>query len=397
MRQHVVEQLASPRYEGKLTVVTVGATIATACCELRDSSVLRVAHLGDIFMRFSFRIFTGISFVLIALTLGFAQAPKKEVKIAFSIEDVKGERWQTDLDEFQQRAHELGGAVVTRSAGGDDDLQFRQIKDLLDSGIDILVFLPHDTSKAGRVIEAAHAKHVPVISYDRLATGPVDLYVGFDLFSVGLEQAQSLVDRAPKGNYLLLGGSPLDANSKVVRAGQMKVLQPYIDRGDIHTISDVWVPDWNPTQAYILVTNELNKLTTAPTAIVASNDGTAGGAIQALEDKGWSGKVLVSGQDADLAAIERIFEGSQLMTVYKPVGNEARTAAEAAVKLARHENVDGQVEVPNGTLTIKAILLTPICVTQENAKQTVFKDGFQKLEIVKQGLSKDKQALLEKQ
>jgi len=85
------------------------------------------------------------------------------------------------------------------------------------------------------------------------------------------------------------------------------------------------------------------------------------------------------------------------MTVYKPVGNEARTAAEAAVKLARHENVDGQVEVPNGTLTIKAILLTPICVTQENAKQTVFKDGFQKLEIVKQGLSKDKQALLEKQ
>jgi D-xylose transport system substrate-binding protein len=348
-------------------------------------------------MRFSFRIFTGISFVLIALTLGFAQAPKKEVKIAFSIEDVKGERWQTDLDEFQQRAHELGGAVVTRSAGGDDDLQFRQIKDLLDSGIDILVFLPHDTSKAGRVIEAAHAKHVPVISYDRLATGPVDLYVGFDLFSVGLEQAQSLVDRAPKGNYLLLGGSPLDANSKVVRAGQMKVLQPYIDRGDIHTISDVWVPDWNPTQAYILVTNELNKLTTAPTAIVASNDGTAGGAIQALEDKGWSGKVLVSGQDADLAAIERIFEGSQLMTVYKPVGNEARTAAEAAVKLARHENVDGQVEVPNGTLTIKAILLTPICVTQENAKQTVFKDGFQKLEVVKQGLSKDKQALLEKQ
>ena len=82
-------------------------------------------------------------------------------------------------------------------------------------------------------MEAAHAKHVPVISYDRLANAPVDLYVGFDLFSVGLEQAQSLVDHAPKGNYLLLGGSPLDANSKVVRAGQMKVLQPLIDRGDI--------------------------------------------------------------------------------------------------------------------------------------------------------------------
>src|SRR5450432_3564193 len=105
----------------------------------------------------------------------------------------------------------------------------------------------------GRIVEAAHAKHVPVISYDRLASAPVDLYVGFDLFSVGIEQAQSLVDRAPKGNYLLLGGSPLDANSKVVRAGQMKVLQPFIDRGDIHTFADVWVPEWSATEAYITV------------------------------------------------------------------------------------------------------------------------------------------------
>jgi D-xylose transport system substrate-binding protein len=360
------------------------------------SVVRRAAALGDIFMRGSPRFFTGVSFVLIALTLGVAQAQKKEIKIGFSIEAVKGERWQTDLDEFQQRARELGGAVVIRSANGDDDLQLRQIKELLEEGIDVLVFLPHDTSKAGRIVEAAHVKHVPVISYDRLASGLVDLYVGFDLFSVGREQAQSLVDRAPKGNYLLLGGSALDANSKVVRAGQMKVLQPFIDRGDIHAFADVWVPEWSATEAYIMVTEELNKLKAAPTAIVASNDAIAGGAIQALEDKGWSGRVLVSGQDADLAAIERIFDGSQLMTVYKPVGNEARAAAEAAMKLARREDVETRAEVPNGTLTTKAILLTPICVTQENAKQTVFKDGFQKLEVVKQGLPKDKQAQLDK-
>jgi D-xylose transport system substrate-binding protein len=258
------------------------------------------------------------------------------------------------------------------------------------------VFLPHDTNESGRIVEAAHAKHVPVISYDRLASASVDLYVGFDLFSEGLEQAQSLVDHAPKGNYLLLGGSLLDANSKIVRAGQMKVLQPFIDRGDIHVLADVWVPEWSATEAYIMVTEELNKFKAAPTAIVASNDAIAGGgAIQALEDKGWSGRVLVSGQDADLAAIERIFDGSQLMTVYKPVGNEARAAAEAAMKLARHEDV-GSREVPNGTLTTKAILLTPICVTQENAKQTVLKDGFQKLEVVKRGLPKDKQPELDK-
>jgi D-xylose transport system substrate-binding protein len=347
-------------------------------------------------MRASPRFFTGVSFVLIVLTLGVVQAQKKEVKIGFSIEAVKGERWQTDLDEFQQRAHELGAAVLTRSANGDDDLQFRQINELLKSGIDVLVFLPHDTSKAERIVEAAHAKHVPVISYDRLASAPVDLYVGFDLFSVGLEQAQSLVDRAPKGTYRLLGGSLLDANSKVVRAGQMKVLQPFIDRGDIHALADLWVPEWSATEAYIMVTKELKKLKAPPTAIVASNDAIAGGAIQALEDKGWSGKVLVSGQDADLAAIERIFDGSQLMTVYKPVGSEARAAAEAAMKLARHEDLESGEEVPNGALTTKAILLTPICVTQENAKQTVLKDGFQKLEVVKQNLPQDKQVQLDK-
>jgi D-xylose transport system substrate-binding protein len=355
----------------------------------------RAAASGEIFMRVSPRFFTGVFFVFIVLMLGAAQAQKKEIKIGFAIEDTKGERWQTDLDEFQQRAHELGGAVVTRSANGDDDLQFRQIKELIDSGIDVLVFPPHNTSKAGRIVEAAHAKHVPVISYDRLAGAAVDLYVGFDLFSVGREQAQSLVDLAPKGNYLLLGGSPLDANSKVVHTGQMQVLQPFIDRGGIHVLADVWVPEWSATEAYIMVTKELNKLNAAPTAIVASNDAIAGGAIQALDDKGWSGRVLVSGQDADLAAIERIFGGSQLMTVYKPVGSEARAAAEAAIKLARKEDVESRAEVPNGTLTTKAILLTPICITQENAKQTVLKDGFQKLEVVKQGLPKDKQAQLD--
>jgi len=322
---------------------------------------------------------------------------KQEVKIGFSIENTRGERWQTDLDEFQKRAHDLGAAVVIRSADGDDDLQFRQVKELLNSGIDVLVFLPHDTGKAGRFIEVAHAKHVPVISYDRLvANAPVDLYVGFDLFSVGTLQAQTLVDRAPKGNYLLLGGSPLDANSKVVRAGQMKVLRPLIVRGDIKLVRDIWVPEWSATEAYMLVSQALQHLDGPLNAIVASNDGIAGGAIQALEDQHLSGKVLVSGQDADLAGIERLFDGTQLMTVYKPVGNEARTAAEAAVRLAKHQDVENVTAVVNGQQTTKSVLLTPIAVTAENAKDTVFKDGFQNVETVKKGLPKEKWAALEK-
>lgn len=322
---------------------------------------------------------------------------KSEVKIGVSLEASKGERWQTDLDEFQLRAQQLGAQTLTRSADGDDDLQFKQVKDLLHKGIDVLVLLPHDSAKASRMVEAAHAKGVPVISYDRLVPNPhVDLYIGFDLFSVGVLQAQCLTEHAPKGNYILLGGSPLDPNSKVVRAGQMQVLQPFIDRGDIKVLADIWVPEWSPTQAYFLVTQALHDLKVPLTAILASNDGTAGGAIQALEDNNLSGKVLVTGQDADLVAIARLFDGTQLMTVYKPIVGEARAAAEAAVTLARHENVETSTTVPNGTQTTKAILLAPISVTRQNAKDTVFKDGFQKVESVRHALPQDKWAELDR-
>jgi D-xylose transport system substrate-binding protein len=322
---------------------------------------------------------------------------KPEIKIGISLENAKGERWQTDLDEFQLRAQQLGAQIVTRSADGDDEIQFKQVKDLLAAGIDVLVLLPHDTGKASRIVEAAHAKHVPVISYDRLIPNAgVDLYVGFDLFSVGVLQAQCLVEHAPKGNYILLGGSPMDPNSKVVRAGQMQVLQPFVDRGDIKIVADIWVPEWSPTQAYVLVANALHDLKTPLTAIVASNDGTAGGAIQALADLNLSGKVLVTGQDADLVAVARLFDGTQLMTVYKPLAGEARTAAEAAVKLAKHDNVERTTSIPNGAETTKAILLTPISVTRQNAKTTVIRDGFQKIESVREALPKDKWAELDR-
>ena len=332
--------------------------------------------------------------VLIGAVPCWGQSPQKpELKIGFSIEATKGERWQTDLDEFTLRAQQLGAQTITRSANGDDNLQFEQVKALLDTGIDALVLLPHDFEKASRIVDAAHARHVPVISYDRLIHNPhLDLYVGFDLYQVGVLQAQCLTEHAPKGTYILLGGSPLDPNSKVVRAGQMSVLQPLIDRGDIKILKDIWIPEWSPTQAYMLVTKALHDLKTPPTAILASNDGTAGGAIQALEDEHLSGKVLVTGQDADLAAVARLYDGTQLMTIYKPIVAEARTAAEAAVTLARHENIETAATVPNGAGTTKAILLTPISVTRENAKATVLKDGFQKIESVKQALPKDKQS-----
>ena len=345
-------------------------------------------------MRVRFEYFC---FALVIFALASCCSQAQQLKIGFSLEAIKGERWQTDVDEFQLRAQQLGATTITRSADGDDDLQFRQVNELLASGIEALVLLPHDFQKASRIVDAAHARHVPVISYDRLVQNPnVDLYIGFDLFSVGVLQAETLIAHAPKGNYILLAGSPLDPNSKVVRAGQMKVLQPFIDRGDIRILSDIWVPEWSPTQAYILMTKALQDLKSPLAAILASNDATAGGAIQALEDNNLSGQVLVTGQDADLAAIARLYDGTQLTIVYKLLAGEARTAAEAAVTLAKHTSVETTTTVPNGASTTKAILLTPISVTRENARQTVIKDGFQKLESVRRALPKDKWADLDR-
>jgi len=335
--------------------------------------------------------------VILAASCWAQTQQKSTIKIGLSLENTKGERWQTDIDEFQLRAQQLGAQTITRSADGDDDLQLKQVEDLLATGINVLVLLPHDFEKARRIVEAAHAKHVPVISYDRLIDDPhVDLYIGFDLFSVGVLQAQCLTEHAPKGNYILMGGSPLDPNSKVVRAGQMKVLQPLIDRGDVKILTDIWIPEWSPTQAYILVTQALHDLKSPLTAILASNDGTAGGAIQALEDNHLSGQVLVTGQDADLAAVARLYEGTQLMTVYKPIVGEARAAAEAAVQLATVGKVETEMTVPNGAHTTKAILLAPISVTRLNARDNVFKDGFQRIESVKQALPKEKWAELDR-
>src|SRR5882762_11183762 len=154
-----------------------------------------------------------------------------KLKIGFSIEDTKGERWQTDLNSFEVQAKQLGAEVISSDAGGDDDRQFQQVKDMIKAGIKVLVLLPRDTSKASRMVDAAKAANVKIISYDRLVlNSDVDLYVSFDREEIGRMQAESLIKHSPKGNYVLIAGSPNDEGAKILHDVQLKVLQPRIDR-----------------------------------------------------------------------------------------------------------------------------------------------------------------------
>jgi D-xylose transport system substrate-binding protein len=313
-------------------------------------------------------------------------------RIGFSIEDMKGERWQTDLNSFEVRAKQLGAEVISRDARGDDDLQFQQVQDMIKAGIKVLVLMPRDTTKASRMVDAAKSANVKVISYDRLVlNSDVDLYVSFDRLEIGRMQAEYLVKQAPRGNYVLIAGSPRDQGAKTLHDAQMSVLQPYIDRGDIKVIADAYTKDWLPSEAYLFMLKAIDSAQGKIAAVLASNDGLAGGAIQALRENNLAGKVAVSGQDADLAAVICIAQGTQAMTVYKPIVNEAARAAEEAVRLARGEKTHADGTTSNGKIEVPAIMLKPVVVTRDNIKTTVVKDGFQTLKSINQALPQEQQ------
>jgi D-xylose transport system substrate-binding protein len=336
----------------------------------------------------------GLLFAAIGVALpGWILAERNErPKIGFAIEAMKGERWQTDLESFQARAKELGADVVSADAGGDDDKQFQQVKEMINGGIDVLVLLPHDSAKASRAVDAAKAAKVKVISYDRLAlNSDVDLYMSFDRNEIGRMQAEYLVQRAPKGNYVLIGGSPHDEGAKVLHVAQLKVLQPSIDRGDIRVIADGYIQDWVASDAYIFMLKAIESAHGNVAAVVASNDALAAGAIQALREHDLAGKTLVSGQDADLASVICIAQGVQSMTVYKPVTQEAERTAEEAVRMAKGEKIEMGRTINNGKIEVPTILLKPIAVSRTNIKETVVKDGFQTLVSINRTLPEEQQ------
>ncbi|MGO8794709.1 MAG: sugar ABC transporter substrate-binding protein [Candidatus Sulfotelmatobacter sp.] len=312
-------------------------------------------------------------------------------QIGFSLEAAKGERWQTDLDSFNARAKQLGVTVISADAAGDDDLQLRQVQAMIKAGIKVLVLLPHDTTKASKMVDRAKAAHVKVISYDRLVlNSDVDLYISFDPVEIGRMQAESLLKLAPQGNYVIIAGSPNDANAKILHDAQLRVLQPYLDRGDIKVIADWYTKEWDPAQAYVHMLDAIDVSQGNITAVLASNDGLAGGAIQALQDRKLGGKVFVSGQDADLMAIIRIVENTQSMTIYKSITGQAALAADEAAHLARGETTDEDRTVYNGKKKVPAILLRGVIVTNENLRTTVIKDGFQKIDSINAGLPEEK-------
>jgi D-xylose transport system substrate-binding protein len=307
-------------------------------------------------------------------------AEKSEVLIGLSLDTLKEARWQADRDLFVARCHELGATVLVQSANSEDTRQMQDVEALISRGVKALVIVAHDSKTMAKAVEIAHKSNIPVIAYDRIIRDVnIDLYVSFDNVHIGEQQAQYLVDHLPtpgKGTIVRINGAPTDENAKQFKEGQDKVLKPYLDRGDVRILHEDAAEEWKPENGKKIVNAAITKHGHGFDAILAANDGVAGGGIQALTEEGIAGKILVTGQDAELAALQRIASGLQTMTIYKPIKILARNAAEAAVKLARREVLIAPTTVNNGKIDVPAMLSVTIPVDKANLTETVIKDGF---------------------
>ncbi|MGB8511120.1 MAG: substrate-binding domain-containing protein [Pyrinomonadaceae bacterium] len=322
--------------------------------------------------------------------VGGGAAKTGAVKIGFSMDTLKEERWTRDKQLVEQHAKEVGAELIVDVANGDDARQVSQADNMLTQGVDVLIVVPHNGEIAASIVEAAHRKNVPVISYDRLIkNSDVDLYVSHQVEKIGELQANYALQHVPHGNYVLIGGAPTDNNALLLRKGQENILKPAAERGDIKIVANPFAKDWKMEEALRYTEDALTANNNKVDAVVASNDGTASGAISALERAQLAGHVLVTGQDAQLDACQRIAQGTQTMTIYKPIKPLAYSAVDAALKLARKEPVDAPDKINNGKKDVPSILQVPIAVDKANIVETIIKDGYHTMEEVFANVPKD--------
>jgi len=340
-------------------------------------------------LRFWIGVLVVLTLVLGSVVTAFAQ---RQLTIGVSIRSLSEERWAREKDLMEAKAKELGVDIIFTDANNDEFVQNSQIENLIARGVDALIIIARNSDVAAAAVDMASAEGIPTIAYDVAIYHPDAIYISFDSVRVGYEMAKAIVERVPKGRYFWIGGSPTDDNAYLVRQGHFQVLQPLIDSGDIILVGEQWADAWSPEEALKHTENMLTAQGNQIDAIVASNDGTAGGAIQALAEQGLAGKVAVSGQDADLVAVQRIAEGTQTVTIFKDVRILADVAMEAAVELAqgkRPSKINGQYRNEAKGIVQDAIFVDVIPVTKENLYEVIVKGGFHKLEDVYRNIPRD--------
>ena len=298
----------------------------------------------------------------------------QKIQIGMSFDSFVIERWQRDRDIFVSAAKELGAEVNVQNANGDLEQQKKQISYFIDKGMDVIVIICIDSEGLSEQVQKAKEAGIKVIAYDRMIMdADIDLYITFDNERVGTMMGQALVDNGlAGGKVLMLGGSAVDSNVALVEKGFSKVMED----NQVTILDSMHADGWKAELASAYVYDHMDIVSEAD-AIMCGNDNLASKVVHALKEKRLAGEIMVAGQDADLEACQRIVEGTQVMTVYKPVEKLARKAAECAVLLAEGRGLPEEAgTIESGAYEVPYIGLEPISVDQNNINDVIIGSGF---------------------
>lgn len=310
-----------------------------------------------------------------------------QIKIGFSMDSFVVERWQRDRDAFLDEARILGVEVILRTANERLDVQREQLLELSQSDIDVLVVVPNDAERLSDVIESIRNRGVPVLAYDRLVRNtPIDGYISFDNQGIGSMMAEAVLSELDsRGDedrtVLVINGALSDYNSFMINRGIVTALIPRVDSGRVTVLDSLWLQTWRNEEAREAIEGAFDRFEHI-SGVIAANDLIADAVVRSAAARGLAGKLLVSGMDGDIAAVQRVAEGTQLMTIYKPVEDLARQAVHAALELAETQTLEADEHIHNGRVDVPFIRLAPVMVTQERILDTVIADRFHSYEDV---------------
>jgi D-xylose transport system substrate-binding protein len=308
-------------------------------------------------------------------SIGAVAAQDDETIVGVSWNNFQEERWALrDEPAIKAVLDAAGAQYISTDAASSAEKQLSDVEQLITQGADAIIILGQDTDAIQPAVQAAVDQGIPVVAYDRLIEMDADglYYVTFDNVEVGRIQARAILEAVPAGNYVFIKGNSADPNADFLRGGQQEILQAAIDAGDIVNVGEQYTDNWDPAIAQRNMEQILTDNDNMVDAVVASNDGTAGGSIAALAAQGLDGVVPVSGQDADNAALNRVALGTQTVTVWKDARELGKAAAEVALAALAGEPEGLTVfsDGPKG-VAMDSILLAPTPILQGNLQDVV--------------------------
>jgi D-xylose transport system substrate-binding protein len=308
--------------------------------------------------------------LLVGVLGGYRVAYAQNVVVGVSWSNFQEERWKRDEAAMKAAIEKAGGKYISADAQGSNEKQSSDIENLITRGAKVLIVLAWDADAVLPAVKKARAEGIPVIAYDRLIQDKDVFYITFDNVEVGRMQARGVFAKKPAGNYVFIKGSPTDPNADFLRKGQEEVVGGAIKAGKIKVVGEQYTEGWSPEVAQRNMEQILTKNNNKVDAVVASNDGTAGGVVAALRAQNMVG-IPVSGQDGDIAALNRVARGEQTVSVWKDARKLGESAGTVAVQLGKGKkakDISGTTTFAGGTKKIAqtSMLLKPVPITSDN-------------------------------